>query len=45
MKYMLNKKVQTRILEETEQIPTNKQVVLDSYEEEMPRLFQAASWC
>ena len=29
--------------EETEQIPANKQVVLDSYEKEMPRLFQAAS--
>ena len=43
LKYMLSKKVQTRILEETEQIPANKQVVLDSYEKEMPRLFQAAS--
>ena len=30
-------------MEETEQIPANKQVVLDSYEKEMPRLFQAAS--
>ena len=40
---MLSKKVQTRILEETEQIPANKQVALDSYEKEMPRLFQAAS--
>ena len=43
LKYMLSKKVQTRILEETEQIPANKQVVLDFYEEEKPRLFQAAS--
>ena len=43
LKYMLSKKVQTRILEETEQIPANKQVALDSYEKEMPRLFQAAS--
>ena len=43
LKYMLSKKVQTRILEETEQIPANKQVALDSYEQEMPRLFQAAS--
>lgn len=41
--YMLSKKVQTRILKETEQIPANKQVVLDFYEEEKPRLFQAAS--
>ncbi|WP_455503793.1 ABC transporter substrate-binding protein [Blautia sp.] len=43
LKYMLSKKVQTRILEETEQIPANGQVVLDAYEEEKPRLFQAAS--
>ena len=43
LKYMLSEKVQKRILEETEQIPANKQVVLDSYEKEMPRLFQAAS--
>lgn len=40
---MLSRKVQTRILEETEQIPANSQVVLDTYKEDMPRLFQAAS--
>ena len=43
LKYMLSRKVQTRILEETEQIPANSQVVLDTYKEDMPRLFQAAS--
>ncbi len=43
LKYMLSEKVQKRILEETEQIPANEHVVLDAYQEEMPRLYQAAS--
>ena len=43
LKYMLSKEVQTRILKETEQIPADKQVNLDAYKQEKPRLFQAAS--
>lgn len=43
LKYMLSEEVQTRILEETEQIPANAQVSWENYKEEKPRLYQAAS--
>ncbi len=43
LKYMLSEKVQTRILEETEQIPANPEVSLDIYKESKERLYQAAS--
>ena len=35
--------MQTRILEETEQIPANPEVSLDAYKESKGRLYQAAS--
>ena len=43
LKYMLSRNVQIRILEETEQIPANRQVNLEAYKEEKERLFKAAS--
>ena len=43
LKYMLSESVQTRILEETEQIPANPEVSLDAYKESKGRLYQAAS--
>ncbi len=43
LKYMLSEEVQTRILEETEQIPANPQVPLANYSAEKPRMYQAAS--
>lgn len=43
LKYMLSEEVQTRILEETEQIPANAHVSWENYKEEKPRLYQAAS--
>lgn len=43
VKYMLSETVQKRILEETEQIPANSYVELSGYEENKPRLYQAAS--
>lgn len=43
LKYMLSKEVQTRILEETEQIPANAQVSWELYKDEKPRLYQAAT--
>lgn len=42
LKYMLSEDVQTRILEETEQIPANPKLSLESYKDEKPRLYQAA---
>ena len=43
LKYMLSEEVQTRILEETEQIPSNPQVSLERYSVEKPRMYQAAT--
>ena len=43
LKYMLSKKVQTQILEKTEQIPANPDISLESYKENKSRLYQAAS--
>ena len=42
LKYMLSEEVQTRILEETEQIPANQAVNLEQFAEEKARLYQAA---
>ena len=42
LKYMLSEEVQTRILEETEQIPANANIALEDFEKEKPRLYQAA---
>jgi len=42
-KIKITRRAEKTALIGTEQIPANKQVVLDSYEKEMPRLFQAAS--
>lgn len=42
LRYMLTEEVQTRILEETEQIPANPGVSLLDFKEERPRLYQAA---
>lgn len=43
LKYMLSKKVQTQILEKTEQIPANPDISLESYKENKSRLYQAAT--
>lgn len=43
LKYMLSEEIQTRILEETEQIPSNPQVSLEKYSAEKPRMYQAAT--
>ena len=43
LKYMLSKKVQTKILEKTEQIPANPDISLESYKENKSRLYQAAT--
>lgn len=43
LKYMLSEKVQTRILEETGQIPANARIALDDFEKKKPRLYQAAT--
>ena len=43
LKYMLSKKVQTKILEKTEQIPANPDISLESYKESKSRLYQAAT--
>ena len=43
LKYMLSKKVQTKILEKTEQIPANPDISLESYKESKGRLYQAAT--
>lgn len=43
LKYMLSEEVQTRILEDTEQIPANPKVSLENYREEKPRMYQAAT--
>ncbi len=43
IKYMLSEKVQTRILQETEQIPSNPHIDLSKFENEKSRLYQAAS--
>lgn len=43
LKYILSKPVQTRILKETGQIPSNPQIGLHRFLEEEPRLVQAAS--
>ena len=43
LKYMLSKKVQTQILEKTEQIPANPDISLESYKESKSRLYQAAT--
>ena len=40
---MLSEKVQTRILEETGQIPANARIALDDFEKKKPRLYQAAT--
>lgn len=42
IKYILSEKVQTRILQETEQIPVNPQITLSDFAEEKSRLYQAA---
>ena len=42
IKYILSEKVQTRILQETEQIPVNPQIILSDFAEEKSRLYQAA---
>lgn len=41
LKYMLSEKVQTQILEQTEQTPANKSIKLEKYKHEKPRLYQA----
>ena len=43
MKYILSKKVQTQILEKTEQIPANPDISLEYYKENKSRLYQAAT--
>lgn len=43
LKYILSKKVQTKILEKTEQIPANPDISLESYKENKSRLYQAAT--
>ena len=43
IKYMLSENIQTRILQETEQIPANPHIDLSKFEIEKPRLYQAAS--
>lgn len=43
LKYMLSEEIQARILEETEQIPSNPQVSLERYSVEKPRMYQAAT--
>lgn len=43
LKYMLSEEIQTRILEETEQIPSNPRVSLEKYSVEKPRMYQAAT--
>lgn len=43
LKYILSEEAQTRILEETEQIPANPGVSLEDYKKIKPRLYQAAA--
>ena len=43
LKYMLSDSVQTRIVQETEQIPANSHIALENYAGEKPRMYQAAS--
>lgn len=43
VKYMLSEKIQTRILQETEQIPANPYIDLSKFKNEKLRLYQAVS--
>lgn len=43
LKYIMSEPVQTRILEETEQIPANPRISFQDYAEKKPRLSQAAA--
>lgn len=42
LKYMLSKKVQIQILEQTEQFPANPNISLEKYKDEKERMYQAA---
>jgi len=42
LKYMLSKKVQIQILEQTEQFPANPNISLEKYKDEKKRMYQAA---
>ena len=43
LKYILSKKVQTQILERTEQFPANPNISLEKYKNEKNRMYQAAT--
>ena len=43
LKYILSKKVQTQILERTEQFPANPNISLEKYKNEKKRMYQAAT--
>ena len=43
LKYILSKKVQTQILERTEQFPANPNISLEKYKDEKKRMYQAAT--